>query len=148
MRKLIPIAAAVVLLTGCATQVLETSNYKGYSVGQKLTAPVGGVFLVSHSGKVEKVKRWVGLLNSSDGWLVETRTSPDYLRKELVYGGVANNVMEISYREYRGGLAAPAFYQSVKYDLSASKTIVFQNFQIAVSSATNQSFEGALLRDH
>jgi len=56
-------------------------------------------------------------------------------------------VIEISYREFRGGLAAPAFFQSVKYDLSASSTIVFQNFQIEVTSATNQRFDGTLLRD-
>lgn len=144
--KIIAVASAA-LLVGCATQVLDTQSYRGYTVGQKLVAPVGGTFLVAHSGQVQTVKKWVGILNSPDGWAVEQRASPDYLRKELVYGGVANNVMEISYREYRGGLAAPAFYQSVKYDLSVSQTIVFQNFQIGVNRATNQGFEGILMRD-
>jgi hypothetical protein len=147
MRTIALATVAVASLYGCAAQVVSSSDYKGYSVGQKLTAPVGGTFLVSQTGRIEKVKKWVGILNSPDGWAFETRNSPDFVRKELVYGGAANNVMEISYREYRGGLAAPAFYQTVKYDLGASQTIVFQNFQIGVNKATNQGFEGILMRD-
>ncbi len=94
------------------------------------------------------MRKWVGLLNSSDGWQEETRTSSDYVRKELIYGGVSGTVIEVSYREFRGGLAAPAFFQNVKYDLSTSSTIVFQNFQIAVISATNQKIEATLLHDN
>ena len=69
------------------------------------------------------------------------------MRRELIYSGVSGNTIEISYREYRGGYAAPAFYQSVKYDLSESRTVRFQNFQIEILSATNQGISWRLLRD-
>jgi hypothetical protein len=140
-------ALALTALCGCATTTLEHRDFKSYAVGQNLSASVGGTFLTSQSGSVEKVKTWVGLLNAPGGWKIEDRYSQDYLRKELIYSGVSGNTIEISYREYRGGLAAPAFFQSVKYDLTTSRTVTFQNFQIQVLSADNQGISCRLLRD-
>jgi hypothetical protein len=134
-------------LAGCATQVLDQSISRGYTVGQTVRAPVGGVFLASQTGVTSKVRRWVGVLNSPDGWQEQTEYGQGYLRKELIYGGVNGNVIEIAYREYRGNLAAPAFFQNVKYDLAASRTITFQNFTFQVRSATNSGFEGVLVSD-
>lgn len=144
-------ACAVVLLSaligGCATTTLEQREYKTYSIGQTLSASVGETFLTDQSGSVKKVKRWVGILNSSDGWKIEKQHSEDFVRKELIYSGISGNVIDISYREYRGGLAAPAFFQTVKYDLSESKVVRFQRFQIEVLSANNQGIKCKLLSD-
>lgn len=141
------VAMLLVALSGCATTTLEQRNYKSYSVGQLLSASVGETFLVDQSGTVRKFKHWVGVLNSPDGWQIDEQYSPDYVRKELVYSGISGSVIEISYREYRGGLAAPAFFQSVKYDLSESKTVRFQKFQIEVVNANNQGIQCRLLGD-
>jgi len=96
---------------------------------------------------VETVKTWVGLLYSPNGWKIEQRYSADFVRKELIYSGKSGNTIEISYREFRGGLAAPAFYQNLKYDLLESKKITFQNFQIEIINAGNQSITYRILKD-
>lgn len=134
-------------LVGCASAVLEQQDYKSYAVGQTLSAPVGGTFLVDQKGTVQKVRHWVGVMNAPGGWQIDETYSPDYVRKELVYSGISGTVIEIAYREFRGGLAAPAFYQGVKYDLAESRTVTFQQFQIEVLSATNQGLTCKLLRD-
>jgi hypothetical protein len=134
-------------LCGCATTSLERKDFKSYAVGQTLSAPVGGTFLMAQAGSVERVKTWVGIMNAPGGWRIENRYSEDWVRRELIYSGVAGNTVEISYREFRGGYAAPAFYQSVKYDLAESHTVKFQNFQIEILSATNQGISCRLLRD-
>lgn len=144
------VGATILLLVlpgGCATTTLEQRGYKSYSIGQTLSASVGEVFLIDQSGTVQKFKHWVGILNSPDGWKIDEQYSPDYIRKELVYSGISGNVIEIAYREYRGGLAAPAFFQSVKYDLAESKVVCFQRFQIEVLSANNQGITCRLLSD-
>jgi hypothetical protein len=104
--------------------------------------------LVHQDGQIETVKKWVGLAVAPGGWVTERRASADYLRKELIYSGVVGNTIEISYREFRGGMAAPAFFQNARYDLTESRTIRFQNFQIEVASASNQGFVGKLLSDN
>jgi hypothetical protein len=138
---------ALVLLVGCASTVLEKKDYQSYTLGQTLSAPVGGTFLVDQKGTVKKFRHWVGVMNSPDGWKVDEEYSPDYVRKELIYSGVSGTIIEIAYREYRGGLATPAFFQSVKYDLAESKTVRFQQFEIEVLSATNQGITCKLLHD-
>lgn len=60
-------------------------------------------------------------------------------RKELLYGGKTGNGIKIAYREFRGTLAAQAFYQELSYDLSDSKTIRFRGMVIDVAEATNSS---------
>jgi hypothetical protein len=134
-------------LGGCATQMVSSTPIKSYAVGQTLRAPVGGVLLSAQTGSIQTVRRWVGILSSPDGWQTETQPSVDYVKKELIYSGTTGTTIELGYREYRGGFAAQAFYQSVKYDLAQSKVVTFQNFQIEVLSASNSEFAGKLLRD-
>ena len=149
MRRCKKLLALLLVLgfVGCASTALERKTFKGYAVGAVRTAPVGVAFLVDQNGSVETVKRWVGILNSPDGWKIDQRYSADFVRKELIYSGKSGATVEISYREFRGGLAAPAFYQNLKYDLSESKIVTFQNFQIEVIDAGNQSITYKILRD-
>lgn len=147
MKTHTALLACALMLSGCATQMVEQRPIRSYAVGQTLRAPVGGVLLSAQTGTLQTVRRWVGLLNSPDGWETSTRPSMDYVKKELLYSGAVGSTIEISYREFRGNYAAPAFYQSVKYDLAQSKTVTFQNFQIEVFSASNSELTGRLLRD-
>lgn len=149
MKKLgiMYVVLAAVIITGCASTVLERKTFKDYTVGDVRTASIGVPFLVDQDGSVEIVKTWVGLLYSPDGWKIEQRYSEDFIRKELIYSGKSGSTIEISYREFRGGLAAPAFYQNLKYDLSESKLITFQNFQIEIIDAGNQSLTYRILKD-
>lgn len=134
-------------LVGCASQVVASAPMKSYAVGQTLRAPVGGVILTAQTGSIQTIRHWVGIFNSPDGWRTDSRPSVDFVKKELIYSGISGSTVELGYREYRGGLAAPAFYQSVKYDLAQSKVVTFQNFQIEVQAASNGEFTGKLLRD-
>lgn len=147
MRVASAVVIACLVLGGCATQVVSSAPKKSYMVGQRLSAPVGGTLLRIEKGKTEIVRRWVGVLNSPDGWVTEARASDDFVKGELVYGGISGKTIEIAYREYRGNLAAPAFFQNLKYDLAASSYIVFQNFRIEVLDASNSAINGVLVSD-
>ncbi len=135
------------LASGCATTTLERKTFTSYVVGRTATATIGEPFLIDQDGSVEKVKTWVGILYSPDGWKVEDRYSRDFVRKELIYAGKSGNTIEISYREFRGGFAAPAFFQNVKYDLAESKVVKFQKFRIEIHGADNQSITYKILSD-
>ncbi|ACC75892.1 hypothetical protein Bphy_6881 (plasmid) [Paraburkholderia phymatum STM815] len=111
------------------------------------SATIGQSFLVSQNGSISTVRHWVGILNSPNGWQESKVYSQDYVRQELVYGGRTGNTIDVSYREFRGGYAAPAFYQSVKYDLGASSRIRFQNFSIDVLQADNQTIVYKIVSD-
>ena len=139
--------ATMFALLGCATTTLEKKTFKSYSVGREATATIGEAFLVDQNGSVEKVKTWVGILNSPDGWKVEERYSQDFVRKELLYSGKSGSTIEVSYREFRGGFAAPAFFQNLKYDLTESNVIRFQRFRIEVVQADNQVIRYKILGD-
>ena len=134
-------------LMGCASVVLKSETFKTYFVGATVSSNVGDPFLVVQNGTVQTVRSWVGVSNSPDGWEVRDVYSNDYLRKELVYSGRSGDVVDISYREYRGGLAAPAFFQSLHYDLSDSSMIGFQNFQLSVVSANNSTISAIIVGD-
>lgn len=134
-------------ISGCASTVLESKPYKTYSIGSTVTANVGMPFLEAQTGTITKIKHWVGIANSPDGWKIDDIYSSNFIKKELVYSGKSGTTIEIGYREYRSGLAAPAFYQSVKYDMNESNLISFQNFQFKVNSADNSSINVVILRD-
>lgn len=150
VMKKVQITTVILLaafLVGCASTVLESMKLKGYTIGNQVTAPIGVPFLVDQDGSIEVVKTWVGIIESPNGWKIEKRYSEDFIRKELIYSGGSGGTIEISYREFRGGFAAPAFYQNLKYDLSQSKLITFQNFQIEIINTDNQSITYMIVKD-
>lgn len=147
MRTRLLAIATCMVLSGCAPQVINQTPTQSYQVGQRIQAAPGGTILSSQAGQIRTVKRWVGILNSPDGWETTVAKDSSFLRKELIYSGTSGSTIEISYREFRGDLAAPAFYQSAKYDLAASKEISFQNFRFRVDSADNNGMSGVLLSD-
>lgn len=144
--RLIPIMAAMAL-AGCASTTLNKVQLSSYKVGVEQTSTIGAPFIVDQKGEVATVKQWVGLLNSPNGWLVRQQYSADYLRRELLYSGRSGSTVEITYREFRGGMAAQPFYQNLKYDLAASRQIRFQNFAIDVIEADNQSIWYKIVSD-
>ncbi|MCR4309278.1 MAG: hypothetical protein NUW14_04545 [Deltaproteobacteria bacterium] len=65
----------------------------------------------------------------------------DDLKQELVYGGKSGNTIKMSYREFSGNLARPAFTQELTYDLTESKEIGFRRMIIEVKEATNSKIK-------
>lgn len=73
------------------------------------------------------------------------------LRWQLLYSGRSGSEVLLDYREFEdlgfGSQARTAFYQQIKYDLSASKTIQFRETQIEVLEASNAGIRYKVLRD-
>lgn len=67
--------------------------------------------------------------------------------RELIYSGKSGTTVEVAYREFRGGYAAPAFSQNLKYDLQGSAVISFQEFRIKVLEATNNAITYQVVSD-
>ena len=61
----------------------------------------------------------------------------DSFSKELIYGGMSQNTITISYREFNDDTARPAFTQELKYDLSQTDPIGFRGARFQVIKANN-----------
>lgn len=61
----------------------------------------------------------------------------DNLRKELIYTGRAGNQISVTYREYKGDLARPAFFQTLTFDLNQGHIFGFQGSRFEVVDASN-----------
>lgn len=62
---------------------------------------------------------------------------PGGFRRELVYGGSSKGVISLTYREFVGDMARPAFTQALTYDLADGDEIAYQGARIKVLSAGN-----------
>lgn len=60
-----------------------------------------------------------------------------FFRVELIYSGVSQNTIHLTYREFIDELARPAFFQSLVYDLDQSKQINFKGISLEIFEATN-----------
>lgn len=136
------------VMAGCG-KVLSITPIQSYSLNNIKTTSTGEAFLVAETGVITRTKSWVGILRSPDGsgWEIYDEHSPDWRSKELIYSGISGKTIEVAYREFRRGYAALAFSQNLKYDLSASKIIRFQNFEIEVLGADNNSITTRVLKD-
>ena len=146
-RELITFVLAQYVLGGCASSVLESRRFKSYDIGAERSASIGAAFFVNQDGEVRRVKHWVGVLNSPDGWRITDIYSEDFVRQELLYSGRSGDTIKIAYKEFRRNLAAPAFFQNLEYDLAKSKIIRFQRFTIEVIEATNEFIRYRVVSD-
>lgn len=58
-------------------------------------------------------------------------------QQTLLYSGRVGDRVRISYREFSGNLARPAFNNEVEYDLSTSNIIAYRGAQIRIIEANN-----------
>lgn len=67
-------------------------------------------------------------------------------KRELIYSGVSGGVVRISYREFSGDLARPAFTQELTYDLADGDEIGFRGARFRVVKATNTTIHYVVIR--
>ena len=146
---LILLAVSSLLLSGCgATVVKEASLNKSYLLGQKASANRDELMAFKEQGVVEKKKRWVGILNSPDGYEVISRKySPDFLRQELIYKGKSGESINIEYRELHAGSLMPETQDTMTFDLALSDAIVVKNFHLQILQANDKTISYIVSKD-
>ena len=77
---------------------------------------------------------------------VDEAWSKDSFKSELIYGGLSQKTISISYREFSDGTARPAFSQELKYDLNDSDMIGFRGARFQVIKATNTSIRYKMIK--
>ena len=77
----------------------------------------------------------------------ETSAITRGFRNELLYQGIAGNVVSLLYREYLNDLARPAFQQDLSYTLSPGgpTEVSFRGTRIRIHSADNNSIKYEVL---
>lgn len=70
----------------------------------------------------------------------------DSLKRELIYGGLSQKTISISYREFSDETARPAFTQDLKYDLAEGDVIGFRGARFQVIKANNMSLKYKVLK--
>src|SRR5690606_13439745 len=76
-----------------------------------------------------------------------TALSEHSFQQTLIYSGKVGNKINISYREFSGSLARPAFNNDVEYDLNESKQIGYKGALLEVIDANNQNITYKVLRN-
>lgn len=75
------------------------------------------------------------------------RLNAPYVNQEIIYGGMSNNTIRLTYREYdRNDLARVAFFQDLTYDAN-EKILRFRNIRMSVQHANNEEIAFTVLED-
>lgn len=82
-------------------------------------------------------------------WRRDTVTSETgkNFQQTLIYSGRIGDKLNISYREFSGGMARDAFTNSIEYDLSVSNTVGYKGALLEVIEADNRKITYKLLRN-
>lgn len=143
------LAVSSLLLSGCGAAVVkEASLNKSYTLGQKTSANRDELMAFKEQGVIEEKKRWVGILNSPDGYeVIGRKYSPDFLRQELIYKGKSGESINIEYRELHAGSLIPETQDTMTFDLALSDSIVVKNFHLQILQASEKSIIYIVTKD-
>jgi hypothetical protein len=67
-------------------------------------------------------------------------------KRELIYQGVSQNTVSVSYREFSGDFARPAFTQELKYDLAEGNVIAYKGAKFEVVKAGNAGIKYKVIK--
>ncbi len=70
----------------------------------------------------------------------------DSFKRELLYDGKSGTTIHLSYREFAGDMARPAFTQELSYDIRDDRVIGFQRARFEVIDANNTSIRYRVLK--
>ncbi len=108
-----------------------------------VTTAYGGIFIPNDNATPAVI--YLAPLAGNDGKIPVTgiehieieQWGKDSFKRELIYSGVSQNTISISYREFSDNIARPAFSQELKYDLNQGTTIGYKGARFEVIRATN-----------
>jgi hypothetical protein len=112
---------------------------------------IAGVFIPNNTSKPATIFRMDGgdyLFGASQIEFKHSKEdvwSAGNFRRELVYGGVSQKTISISYREFLDGTARPAFSQDLKYDLTEGDVIGYRGARFQILKAGNTSIRYKVL---
>ncbi|THD81649.1 MAG: hypothetical protein E7812_02180 [Phenylobacterium sp.] len=108
----------------------------------------GGIFIPSDVTKPPAIYEHTGAFPNSPKLLktqalqIERAAATEAaggFRRDLVYAGVSQGVVSITYREFSNDLARPAFTQELHYDLKEGDLIGFRGSRFRILKASNIS---------
>lgn len=112
----------------------------------------GPIELISAIGQVIPMAEFC----ETEGWFKKkmvsltprrvTKVSVENFRQELLYQGKAGSTVKLSYREFTGDLARPAFTQELTFDLTEGPVVGAKGARIEVLEATNTSIRYRLMQ--
>ena len=140
MRKLTLFTAIIALSfvsSACHRRPIQPRTITNYTLGNVETASIGDPMI--EVTNISFRRKNVGIFN--------TITITERFEQNLIYGGRADNVIKVMYREFGNGYARQAFHQELQYDLKESSTISFREFSIEVIEANNSSVKFKVLSD-
>lgn len=99
----------------------DSIAFPGYAIDGALKKPF--------SYEVQTERKETEIENPNSYWI------------DVLYQGVSKGEVKISYREFKGGVARPAFTQDVAYEMKSDGTsvIAFKGMRIDVAKATNEN---------
>ena len=124
-----------IILVGCVAAPYFTREYE---LGRPKEVTVGSAMITWEQG-------------------VKDEFMTDATRMELLYSGIAQDILYLNYREFAvkkggnwasgGAYARQPFYQELKYDISKSKQITFKDVEIQVLDANQQKIRFVVVKD-
>lgn len=121
---------SLMLLGLVACSPIEYFIQPNFVIGETYTATVGSQMISVENG-------------SSGGF------GKSGFQQELIYSGLANNVLQIAYREYNlsqnSSYIKGDFSQNLQYDISLSKVISFRDMQIEILEANSNTIKFKVL---
>jgi hypothetical protein len=108
-------------------------------------------------GKTQEVSVGSAMLEWEYGQEDKFRGYKAGIRKQLLYNGIAGNVVNVSYREFdvdpgdrrrkAGTFIRPAFNRELQYDISKSKIIAFQEYRLEIQNADQEKIDFKVLKE-
>jgi len=132
------------------TKIGNTLMWKSYTLLCLTDSDLDGKFESGEINSGEDAKKIY--ITEPIAYSVKREIEKHYSRlsfeKIILYQGIANGVINISYRELQNNMARPAFTQSIQYEINKNgpTQIAFKGARIEVLSADNTSIRYRVLK--
>jgi hypothetical protein len=147
-KKVFGVILCIFFTVSCAyLKSTRSAHSKSYALNIEEQASVGAPMIISEYTTYATAPHKYGLVEEQDRWQSFDYPTDDSFKEKLIYTGLSNNTIHISYKKYKRNRASPEFSQELAYDLRHADIIVFKNYKIKIINATNEYVRFKILSD-
>jgi hypothetical protein len=106
------VIALSVCIAACApTRTFNTQTNQNYRYNDVMSSSVGSPMVEREQVLTATTRYWAGL--AFGGWQEVSEKTDQSFKEELIYSGISQDTLRVTYREYKGDFARPAFFPGI-----------------------------------
>ena len=146
--KILYMSFLIIMITSCAYLTTKKETHvKSYSLNVEEQTSIDVPMITSEFIKSAQMASGHNLDEEQGSWRIFDYPTKESSKEELVYKGISDGVLHLSYKKYGRISTTPTFSREFTHNMANSDIMLFKDYRIKILNATSEYIRFVVLSD-